>query len=405
MELPLKRLVRKLDGDGNSILYTVGKKSKDYVPDMQGPALELQEELVWFELTAEGLFDKTNKELRQKAIEWIKRTAEGCSLMAVLIATVAFAAAYTIPKGSNGQTSAPVLLNQPFFFVVFTVADWLDGLIGDSGGDWWSDLFMWVSDCKSSWLRLTLQSLSHSTIRHISLSLSLSLSHALWALVTVLSTTKGRKLVDNEIVNFTFPSQSSRYNTQWIVRFSTKRSGEISRLPMEWAKCVVPLVCSNKVKVLGRCVAAPANLSLMQEIMLYPEQLFHRKCLSINSEALAGTRGRGRSTTLDLQVELDLLSSPKDHLEFTIVRESIRKKLKFFLLCQGCSFPFQKSATDRKINKFLDYKKGGKSFNAEILLMTTPTSRYGGPSSRSSKVDSILHYAISLQAEAYIINK
>ncbi|KAK7836982.1 isochorismate synthase 2 [Quercus suber] len=32
-----------------------------------------------------------------------------------------------------------------------------------------------------------------------------------------------------------------------------------------------------------------------------PEQLFHRKCLSINSEALAGTRGRGRSTTLDLQ--------------------------------------------------------------------------------------------------------
>ncbi|KAF3947891.1 hypothetical protein CMV_026040, partial [Castanea mollissima] len=76
------------------------------------------------------------------------------------------------------------------------------------------------------------------------------------------------------------------------------------------------------------------------------EQLLHRKCLSINSEALAGTRGRGRSTTLDLQVELDLLSSPKDHLEFTIVRESIRKKLKFFLLCQGCSFPFQKSGTD-----------------------------------------------------------
>ena len=73
-------------------------------------------------LTAEGLFDKTNKELRQKAIECIKRTAEGCSLVAVLIATVAFAAAYTIPGGSNGQTGAPVLLNQPFF-VVFTVAD------------------------------------------------------------------------------------------------------------------------------------------------------------------------------------------------------------------------------------------------------------------------------------------
>uniref|UniRef100_A0A2N9GVI1 Chorismate-utilising enzyme C-terminal domain-containing protein n=1 Tax=Fagus sylvatica TaxID=28930 RepID=A0A2N9GVI1_FAGSY len=32
-----------------------------------------------------------------------------------------------------------------------------------------------------------------------------------------------------------------------------------------------------------------------------PEQLFHRKCLRINSEALAGTRGRGGSTTLDLE--------------------------------------------------------------------------------------------------------
>lgn len=46
-------------------------------------------------------------------------------------------------------------------------------------------------------------------------------------LVTALSTTKGRKLVDNEIVHFTFPSPNSRYNMQWIVRFSTKRSGEV----------------------------------------------------------------------------------------------------------------------------------------------------------------------------------
>ena len=73
-------------------------------------------------LTAEGLFNETNKELREKGIEWIKRTAEGCSVVAVLIATVAFAAAYTIPGGSNDKTGIPLFLNQPFF-VVFTVAD------------------------------------------------------------------------------------------------------------------------------------------------------------------------------------------------------------------------------------------------------------------------------------------
>ncbi|XP_050288416.1 ankyrin repeat-containing protein ITN1-like isoform X2 [Quercus robur] len=141
MELPMRRLTRKIDEDGNSILHTVGKKSDDYVPEkMQGPALELQDELRWFErvksvtpphflhhrnnqkLTAEGLFDETNKELREKGKEWIKRTAEGCSVVAVLIATVAFAAAYTIPGGSNDMTGIPLFLNQPFF-VVFTVAD------------------------------------------------------------------------------------------------------------------------------------------------------------------------------------------------------------------------------------------------------------------------------------------
>lgn len=45
--------------------------------------------------------------------------------------------------------------------------------------------------------------------------------------VTAISTTKGNKLADNEIVNFVFPSSSSRFNAQWIVRFSTKRNGEV----------------------------------------------------------------------------------------------------------------------------------------------------------------------------------
>ncbi|XP_073119019.1 isochorismate synthase, chloroplastic-like isoform X1 [Henckelia pumila] len=58
-----------------------------------------------------------------------------------------------------------------------------------------------------------------------------------------------------------------------------------------------------------------------------PEQLFYRHRLSICSEALAATRARGRSESLDLQAGLDLLSSPKDHHEFAVVRECIRRKL------------------------------------------------------------------------------
>ncbi|KAG6755796.1 hypothetical protein POTOM_039201 [Populus tomentosa] len=51
MDVPMKRLTRKIDGDGNSILHTVGKKRKDFISDekMEGPAFLLQEELLWFE--------------------------------------------------------------------------------------------------------------------------------------------------------------------------------------------------------------------------------------------------------------------------------------------------------------------------------------------------------------------
>ncbi|CAH8381316.1 unnamed protein product [Eruca vesicaria subsp. sativa] len=59
-----------------------------------------------------------------------------------------------------------------------------------------------------------------------------------------------------------------------------------------------------------------------------PERLFYRKHLGVCSEALAATRPRGDSRASDMEIERDLLTSPKDDLEFSIVRENIREKLK-----------------------------------------------------------------------------
>ncbi|MQM01881.1 hypothetical protein Taro_034641 [Colocasia esculenta] len=101
--------------------------------------------------------------------------------------------------------------------------------------------------------------------------------------VVGLSTCRGRnKVALDEIVHFTFPSSNWEKfgRRRWvstravvasseIVRFSTKRCGEIGKLPIEWGRCLVPLVSLSKVKVRGRCVYAPENLSLMQEIVLY----------------------------------------------------------------------------------------------------------------------------------------
>ncbi|KAF5943391.1 hypothetical protein HYC85_017468 [Camellia sinensis] len=73
-------------------------------------------------LTAEKLFAKNNAKLRTEAKDWLKRTTENCSIVAVLIATVAFAAAYTIPGGPNQDTGYPLLQTKPFF-VIFTLTD------------------------------------------------------------------------------------------------------------------------------------------------------------------------------------------------------------------------------------------------------------------------------------------
>ncbi|XP_028068462.1 ankyrin repeat-containing protein ITN1-like [Camellia sinensis] len=141
MEIPMRRLIRKIDNDGNSILHMIGRKPNDHFDeDMRSPAMILQEDLLLFERvkkistihftrhfnkkgqTADTVFAENNIEHRTEAKEWLKRTSENCSIVAVLISTVAFAAAYTVPGGPNESTGYPLLLDQPFF-VIFALTD------------------------------------------------------------------------------------------------------------------------------------------------------------------------------------------------------------------------------------------------------------------------------------------
>lgn len=73
-------------------------------------------------LTPKQVFDKTHEKLHQEAQNWIKKTSESFSLIAILIATVVFAAAYTVPGGSDSQTGRPLLSGETFF-TLFTVMD------------------------------------------------------------------------------------------------------------------------------------------------------------------------------------------------------------------------------------------------------------------------------------------
>lgn len=141
MEIPMTRLRRRIDKNGYTLLHHVAVMQYYSGGTLPGPALQLQEELHWFDRvrkiipphyemhrsrtkdeTAQEFFERTHAKLLKEAQEWLKRTSESCSTVAVLIATVAFAAAYTVPGGSNQDTGLPVLLHDPIF-LVFTVMD------------------------------------------------------------------------------------------------------------------------------------------------------------------------------------------------------------------------------------------------------------------------------------------
>ncbi|KAM0036885.1 putative ankyrin repeat-containing domain, PGG domain, ankyrin repeat-containing domain superfamily [Helianthus debilis subsp. tardiflorus] len=138
----IRRLRGKIDKKGYSLLHMFSVQAKDSKPedDIRNPALVLRDDLILFERiskvcttsarlqlnfneeTAEQMLLAKTTQLRVDAKEWMKNTAENCSIVAVLIATVAFAAAYTVPGGPNQETGYPLLKNKPFF-IVFALAD------------------------------------------------------------------------------------------------------------------------------------------------------------------------------------------------------------------------------------------------------------------------------------------
>ncbi|ONK59362.1 uncharacterized protein A4U43_C08F5660 [Asparagus officinalis] len=106
-----------------------------------------------------------------------------------------------------------------------------------------------------------------------------------------------------------------------------------------------------------------------------PEQLFHRKFLNVSSEAVAGTRARGLTKIEDLQIEHDLLSSPKEDAEFTIVRESIRRKMK--TICSGVvvepSKAIRKLPRVQHLSAQLSGKLRSEDHEFDILASLHPT--------------------------------
>ncbi|XP_050364603.1 uncharacterized protein LOC126783223 [Argentina anserina] len=123
----------KVDKDGNSALHlaaTLGEYKPWLIP---GAALQMQWEIKWYEFvkssmplhffarynkkgqTAKDIFTETHTEIVKDGGSWLTNTSQSCSVVAALIATVAFATASTVPGGTNENNGKPTLENQPAF--------------------------------------------------------------------------------------------------------------------------------------------------------------------------------------------------------------------------------------------------------------------------------------------------
>ncbi|XP_028959188.2 uncharacterized protein [Malus domestica] len=139
----MSKLNERIDLNGNTILHQAADRTYYSIAVSQkliGPAMQLQEELRWMlrikeivpphyimhhnnnNQTAEEFFNVEHEKLLKSAQKWVKETAQSCSTVAVLVATVVFAAAYAIPGGFNDESGRPIFQDNPLF-LLFTCMD------------------------------------------------------------------------------------------------------------------------------------------------------------------------------------------------------------------------------------------------------------------------------------------
>ncbi|KAI3932428.1 hypothetical protein MKW92_030705 [Papaver armeniacum] len=128
-------LVSRIDNDGNTILHYAAKLAPpaqlNLVP---GVAIQMQRELQWFKVQEKQkrgnssiCIQRRTQKLVKEGEDWMKDTSGSCMIVTALIATVAFAAAFTVPGGNisdsnNPKNGSPVFLGKDTF-TVFVVAD------------------------------------------------------------------------------------------------------------------------------------------------------------------------------------------------------------------------------------------------------------------------------------------
>ncbi|KAJ4975839.1 hypothetical protein NE237_000945 [Protea cynaroides] len=130
-----------VDSNDNNMLHLAAKLApSSRLNTISGAALQMQREYQWFKevgkivlpfyiemknsdgRTPVMMFTEEHANLVKEGEKWMKDTASSCMVVATLIATVVFAAAFTVPGGDSSSNGIPIFIKDKSF-MVFAISD------------------------------------------------------------------------------------------------------------------------------------------------------------------------------------------------------------------------------------------------------------------------------------------
>ncbi|KAM0053268.1 putative ankyrin repeat-containing domain, PGG domain, ankyrin repeat-containing domain superfamily [Helianthus debilis subsp. tardiflorus] len=139
------------DNQGNNILHLAGKNPEQNAlgRGLVAPPFQIHNEIVWYKEVADTvpppcrkvknaqgqtppeLFIENHTDLASKGAKWIHETINISMVVAVLVCTIGFSVAYTVPGGFDQNNGFPMFL-QDKYFLVFIVADAISFILSTS---------------------------------------------------------------------------------------------------------------------------------------------------------------------------------------------------------------------------------------------------------------------------------
>lgn len=165
-----------------------------------------------------------------------------------------------------------------------------------------------------------------------------------------------------------------------------RRSTHTNESPLD------PLEILSRLKATGSIHFAFQFAKEATFIGATPERLYKREGRNILTEAVAGTRKRGKTEEEDALMEKELLETPKERREFGIVKQSIEESLSplcVTLTCEDEDSIIKTPNVQHLHNPFTGILRDGVNDDA-ILKALHPTAAMGG-----SPKGSALEYLIS----------